>query len=123
MSESKKIVLLVCSHLLVAALCFGGFNYWFEHKARGVLAEGNNMVNDMALISRYSMYASMQQSQGTPESYKEALELYSDALDYSKELQSPMFSESAYQTDKMLISVRLSELERDRGNIHSRAAR
>jgi len=119
MSKSKKIVLLICSHLLVAALCFGGFDYWFEYKARPVLAESNNMMHDMELINHYSMYASMQQAQGTPESYKEALELYSEALDYSKELQSPMFSESAYQTDKMLISVRLSELERDRGNIQA----
>lgn len=117
MSKSKKIVLLICSHLLVASLCIGGFDYWFEYKARPVLAESNNMMHDMELINHYSMYASMQQVKGTLESYKEALELYSEALDYSKELQSPMFSENAYQTDKMLITVRLSKIERDQGNI------
>jgi hypothetical protein len=117
MKKAKKVVLLIGSHLLVAVLCFGVALFFFEHKAKAVINEGNNMLNDMALVSRYAAYASMQQVYGNPDAFKEALMLYSNALDFSKGLQSPMFSENSYQTDKMLISVNLSKVERKKGNI------
>lgn len=116
MKKIRKILLLICSHILVAGLSIYGAYYVFEEELVNTINQGNNMLNDMALISRYSAYADMQKHNGDLSSYKESLFLFSEALEESKRIQSPMFSENAYQTDKMLIKLALHKLEKNANN-------
>jgi len=116
MTKTKKITLLICSHLLAAMVCLGGAVYWFDTHLVEVLEKGNAFATEAALLSRYSAYVEVQRSNDYPEGYKEALLMFSEVIDQTKEIKSPMFSEKTYCVDKALIFTRLSRLESELGN-------
>ncbi|MCP3178344.1 hypothetical protein MJO47_14660 [Desulfuromonas sp. KJ2020] len=116
MTKAKKITLLICSHLLVALICLGGAAYWFDSHLVDVLEKGNAFATEAALISRYAAFVETQRSNDYPEGYKEALLIFSEAVDQTKEIESPMFTEKSYYIDKTLIYVRLSRVENETGN-------
>ena len=116
MTKAKKITLLICSHLLVAIICLGGAAYWFDNHLIGIIKKGNAFATEAALISRYSAFVETQRRNDYPEGYKEALLMFSEAVDQAKEIKSPMFTEKSYYIDKTLIYVRLSRVENETGN-------
>jgi len=117
MTKKKKIILLIISHLFVAVTCLGGAAIWFEKRAVDIISEGSDYLNDALLISRYSALVDTQRTNAYPEGYREALLVFSDVLDQSKEINSMMFSARTYSMDKTLTFERLSRVEKELGNV------
>ena len=117
MTKNKKIALLICSHLLVAILCLGGAALWIEKKAVEIIEESADFYSHTVLVSHYSALVDVQRNNAGPEGYREALLIFSDVLDETKEMDSFMFSEYAYSVDKALTFERLSRVEKELGNI------
>jgi len=117
MTQNKKIILLIISHLFVAIICLGGAAIWFEKRAVDIISDGSDYLNDALLISRYSALVDIQRTNAYPDGYREALLIFSDVLDQSKEINSMMFSERTYNMDKTLTFERLSRVEKELGNV------
>ena len=74
------------------------------------------MLADMAIISRYAAFVDIQRENDYPNGYRAALLSFSEALDQSRDINSPFFTEKAYHIDKALTYHRLSRLENEVGN-------
>jgi len=117
MKKRNKIILLIISHSVIAAIFFSlALLTRISKDSYGLIENSNKMLNDMALISRYSAFVDVQRHNDYPNGYKEALLLFSKALDQSKELNSPMFSKKAYFVDKAMVNERLSKLAHEAGD-------
>lgn len=116
MHRLKYVLLLLCSHLLVALLVFFASSWWHERELAEITRQNNAMLSHVMLISRHAAVVDMQRLHAYPEGYRDALRLYSDVLDQTRQIQAPIFSEKAYATDKALTFERLSRVERDLGN-------
>ena len=116
MKSIRNIVLLLCSHLLVALLVVSVSSWWHARELAEQTRQNNAMLSHVMLISRHAAVVDMQRLHAYPEGYRDALLLYSNVLDQTRQIKAPIFSEKAYATDKALTFERLSRVERELGN-------
>ncbi|TAN39055.1 MAG: hypothetical protein EPN25_12520 [Nitrospirae bacterium] len=113
---TKAKMILGFTHLLAlfagALLVF----LWLGFNAKRVMTEGNAMMTQMALMSRYSTFADVMRTNGTKEEYKEALINFLKATDEAVKQPTTFYDNKMAARDKTLTYERLSRLEKEMGN-------
>ncbi len=116
MTKNKKIIIFVLTHLI--ALIVGAVTvfFWLGLNAKKTITEGNAMMTQMALMSRYSTFVDVMRTNGTKEEYKEALRNFLTATDEAVKQPSSFYDKKMQARDKTLTYERLSRLEKEMGN-------
>ena len=116
LNRRKKIIFLIGSHLLAVGIGSGAAFWWFGLQAEQVLKEGNAMMTQVAIISRYSLFLDAQRANASPQDYREALKRFLAAVDEAAKQPSSFLDEKILASDKVLTYERLARLERGAGN-------
>jgi tetratricopeptide (TPR) repeat protein len=112
----KRLIILIGSHLLAVGIGLGAAFLWFDLQAEQVLKEGNAMMTQAAIISRYALFLDAQRAYASREDYREALKRYLAAVDEAAKQPSSFLDQKILASDKALTYERLARLERDAGN-------
>jgi len=116
LNRRKKIIFLIGTHLLAVGIGSGAAFWWFGLQAEQVLKEGNAMMTQVAIISRYSLFLDAQRANASPQDYREALKRFLAAVDEAAKQPSSFLDEKILASDKVLTYERLARLERGAGN-------
>jgi hypothetical protein len=111
MNRVTKIALLVLSYVAVAFI--GAAVGWFGYEK---MVLGFDLVDEAALVSRYTAYNDIQRTSSTGKEYKEALLAYLEVLERLKQHPSRTFTERTYYLDKTMTYARLSLVANREGN-------
>jgi hypothetical protein len=112
----KKKLILTFTHIVAVLLGAAVVVVWFGLNTKKIITEGNAMMTQMALMSRYSTYVDVMHTNGTKEEYKEALINFLTATDEAVKQPSSFYDKKMQARDKTLIYERLSKLEKEMGN-------
>ena len=113
----KKKLLLAFTHIIAVVLGAAVVFLWFGFNAKQMMKEGNAMMTQGALISRYAAFVDVMRTNGTKEEYREALLNFLTGTDEAVKQPSSFYDEKIHARDKTLTYERLSRLEKEAGNI------
>lgn len=112
MTKTKKILLLISTHTLIALLALYGGATIMEN----IIKQANAIIEPVSFVTKYANYVAIQRVEAKPTDYKNALLNYLNALEKIRTFDSPIMDHKVYLYDKMFTFTRLSLIENEIGN-------